>query len=194
MREKPKIHRWIALIFFLFSTGCATGSSRVVFRDQNMDFGSLQAVAVMPFTNLTRDNMAGERVRDVFMTMLQATGGVYVIPPGEVARGIGRLNLDRPATPTPEDVTKFAKIVSTDAVFTGTVKEYGEVRSGSSAANVVSVSLQMMEAQTGRLVWSASSTRGGVTTSDRLFGGGGEPMNATTQKAVDDLLDKLFGK
>ena len=27
-----------------------------------------------------------------------------------------------------------------------------------------------------------------------LFGGGGEPMNATTQKAIDDLLDKLFGK
>jgi hypothetical protein len=91
-------------------------------------------------------------------------------------------------------VTKFAKVVSADAVFTGTLKEYGEVRSGTSAANVVSLSMQMMEAQTGRVVWSASSTRGGVTTSDRLFGGGGEPMNETTQKAVDDLLDKLFGK
>ena len=52
----------------------------------------------------------------------------------------------------------------------------------------------MMEAQTGKVVWSASSTKGGVTTSDRMFGGGGEPMNTTTQKAVDDLLEKLFGK
>ena len=84
----------------------------------------------MPFNNLTRETVAGERVRDVFMTMLQATGGVYVIPPGEVARGIARLSLERPASPTPEEVTKFAKIVSADAVFTGTVKEYGEVRSG----------------------------------------------------------------
>jgi hypothetical protein len=56
------------------------------------------------------------------------------------------------------------------------------------------MSLQMMEAQTGKVVWSASTTQGGVTMSDRLFGGGGEPMNATTQKAVDDLLEKLFGK
>jgi hypothetical protein len=54
--------------------------------------------------------------------------------------------------------------------------------------------MQMMEAQTGRVVWSASTTMGGVTTSDRMFGGGGEPMNATTQKAVDDLLEKLFRK
>lgn len=194
MRGKPKIRLGMAILFFLVSAGCATGSSRVVFRDPNMDFGSLQAVAVMPFTNLTRENVAGERVRDVFMTMLQATGGLYVIPPGEVGRGISRLNLERPATPTPEEVTKFAKNVNADAVFTGTLSEYGEVRSGTSTANVVSLSLQMMEAQTGRVVWSASSTRGGVTTSDRLFGGGGEPMNATTQKAVDDLLEKLFGK
>jgi hypothetical protein len=159
-----------------------------------MDFGSLQAVAVMPFTNLTRETVAGERFRDVFMTMLQATGGVYVIPPGEVGRGIARVAIERPASPTPEEVIKFAKVVSADAVFTGTVNEYGEVRSGTSTANVISVSLKLMEAQTGKVVWSASSTKGGVTTSDRLFGGGGEPMNATTQKAVDDLLDKLFGK
>jgi hypothetical protein len=194
MRDKSIGRLGVVLLLLLVSTGCATSASKVVYRDPNMDFGSIQTVAVMPFTNLTRENVAGERVRDVFMTMLQATGGVYVIPPGEVARGITRLSLERPASPTPDDVTKFAKVVSTDAVFTGTVKEYGEVRSGSSTANVVSVSLQMMEAQTGKVVWSASSTQGGVTTSDRLFGGGGEPMNATTQKAVDDLLDKLFGK
>jgi hypothetical protein len=74
------------------------------------------------------------------------------------------------------------------------VTEYGEVRSGTTTANVVSVSLQMMEGQTAKVVWSASSTKGGVTTSDRLFGGGGEPMNIEIQKAVNDLLDKLFEK
>lgn len=194
MRCNTVRHLGMAILLVLVSTGCATTTSKVVYRDPNMDFGAIQNVAVMPFNNLTRENLAGERIRDVFMTMLQATGGVYVIPPGEVARGIARLNLERPGSPTPEEVTKFAKNVNADVVFTGTVKEYGEVRSGTSSANVVSLSLQMMEAQTGKVVWSASSTQGGVTTSDRLFGGGGEPMNATTQKAVDDLLDKLFGK
>jgi len=213
MSGSPKSHLGMALLLLLVSTGCATSSSKspatssskspatsssksskVVFRDPNMDFGSIQNVAVMPFTNLTRENVAGERARDVFMTMLQATGGVYVIPPGEVGRGISRLNLERPASPSPEEVVKFAKNVNADAVFTGTLSEYGEVRSGTSTANVVSLSIQMMEAQTGRVVWSASSTKGGITTSDRLFGGGGEPMNTTTQKAVDDLLDKLFRK
>jgi len=79
-----------------------------------------------------------------------------------------------------------------DAVLSGVVREYGEVRSGTAASNVVSVSVQMMETQTGKVVWSASSTQGGITAADRMFGGGGDPMDQVTSKAVRDLLDKLF--
>lgn len=183
----------LLLLLVLFG-GCAGTRAYVTYRDPNMDFGAVQSLAVMPFSNLTRETAAEERVRDVLTTMLQATGGVYVIPPGEVRRGISRAGLADPRTPTPEEVVKFAKIVNADAVITGTLREYGEVRSGSTSSNIVSVSLQMMEAQTGKVVWTASSTKGGVTTTDRLFGGGGEPMNPVTQKAVNDLLDQLFGK
>lgn len=194
MKRKSMRYLRTAVLVLFVAAGCAGTSSNVVFKNAEMDFGSIQTIAVMPFTNLTREQLATERVRDVFMTMLQATGGIYVVPPGEVARGISRLNIERPAAPTAEEVVKFAKIVKADAVIAGTVSEYGEVRTGTTSANVVSVSLQMMEGQTGKVVWTASSTKGGVSMSDRLFGGGGEPMNRVTQKAVDDLLDKLFGK
>ena len=158
-----------------------------------MDFGLIQTIAVLPFGNLSRDSLAGDRVRDVFMTtMLQSTGAVYIIPPGEVARGINRAGIPNPMAPAPEDVVRFAAIVKADTVITGTVGEYGEIRSGATAANAISLSLQMMEAQTGKVVWTASSTKGGVSMKDRLFGGGGEPMNRVTEKAVDDLLNKLF--
>lgn len=184
----------VAVLFA--AAGCASTrqSVRVTYRDQNMDFGQVQTVAVMPFANLSRDPTAADRVRDVFMTMLLATQGVYVVPPGEVARGISRAGITTPATPTMEEVVKFVSMVKADAVITGTVREYGEVRSGSASASMISVSMEMMEGQTGKVVWSASSTKGGVSTVDRLFGGGGEPMNIVTEKAVEDLLDKLFGK
>ena len=79
-----------------------------------------------------------------------------------------------------------------DAVIGGTVKEYGEVRSGSATANVVSASVHMFEAATGKVVWAASSTKGGISMSDRMFGGGGTPVNDVTEAVVNDLLDKLF--
>jgi polysaccharide biosynthesis protein PelC len=89
-------------------------------------------------------------------------------------------------------VTKLAKIVKVDAVISGVVREYGDVRSGTASADVISISLQLVEGQTGRVVWSASTTQGGISMMDRLFGGGGRPLNDVTEKAVNDLIFKLF--
>jgi len=181
------------LAILIAAIGCATpGGGRTTFHDPNMDFSLVRSVAVLPFANLTTTAKAEDRVRDVFMTMLQATGALYVLPPGEVARGISRTSLPNPVAPTAEEVVRLAKNLDVDVVITGSVLEYGEVRSASATANVVSVSAQMLEGQTGRVVWSTSATRGGIGAGKRIFGGGGEPMNGVTAKAVEDLLDRLF--
>lgn len=196
---KRGLHRWnrsgwaIAYLLMLCwgaLGGCATTGD--VYRDTSMDFGSIKSVAVMPFANLSKDQLAGERVRDVFNTMLMASGAIYSIPTGEVARGVAAAGIANPASPSPDDVMKMAKNVKVDAVISGVVREYGDVRSGTANADVISVSLQMMEAQTGRVVWSASTTQGGIGMMDRLFGGGGRPLNDVTEKAVNDLINKLF--
>ena len=184
---------WAALFLYVLSMfGCAGQRVTDTFRDQNMDFASIHTVAVMPYVNLSRDNAAGDRVRDVFITSLLATGAVYVLPVGEVNRGIVRAGIANPFAPSPEEVTKMGGFVKAEAIITGTLKEYGEVRSGSAVGNLISMSLQMMETQTGRIIWSASTTRGGVSLVDRMLGGGGEPMNDITEKAVDDIINKLF--
>ena len=61
-----------------------------VYRDSNMDFGSIKTIAVLPFANLARDQMVAERVRDVFINRLLSTEAVYVLPIGEVSRGIAK--------------------------------------------------------------------------------------------------------
>ena len=183
----------MALFLFAVSlSGCAGERMTDTFRDQNMDFGSIHTVAVMPFVNLTRDNAAGDRVRDVFMTALLATGAVYALPVGEVNRGIVRAGIANPFAPSPEETTKMGGFVKAEAIMTGTLKEYGEVRSGTAVGNIISLSMQMIETQSGRVVWSSSTTRGGVSIVDRMLGGGGEPMNGITEKAVDDIINKLF--
>jgi hypothetical protein len=190
IRKIPMLTMILPCFILIFFAACATTSN--TYRDPNMDFGTIQAIAVMPFVSLARDNVAAERARDVFITKLLSTGGVYVIPVGEVARGVGRAEIANPATPSPEEVVKLASITKVQVVITGVLKEYGEVRSGTTSANIISISLQMMEAQSGKVVWSSSSTEGGISILDRLFGGGGQPMNKITEKAVDDLIDKLF--
>ncbi len=180
----------VTLPILLFLTACAGHSTTYI--DPNMDFGAIRNVAVMPLLNLARDPVVSERVRDVFINKLLATGAIYVLPPGEVARGVARAEIANPPAPSPEEVVKLGGIIKVEAVFTGTVREYGETRSGTTAGSLISLSVQMIETQTGKVVWTASSTKGGITLWDRLFGGGGKPMNVVTERAVDDLVEKLF--
>jgi len=170
----------------------ACAASEHQFHDREMDFGAVRTVAVMPFQNLTRDTLASERVREVFSNMLLASGVVYVEPQGEVLRIISTVGIAIPTSPSIEEAVKLGKALKADAVITGVVKEYGEIRSGSASSNVVSVSVQMIETGTGKTVWYAASTKGGVTFMDRLIGGGGTPINDVTEAASRDLIHKLF--
>jgi hypothetical protein len=171
---------------------CAAKAKGPSFHNPDMDFGSVRTVAVMPFGNLSRETAAADRVREVFSNMLLATGAMYVLPQGEVARGVARVGVATPSAPTAEEVVKLCALLKADAVITGVVKEYGEIRSGSTTSNAISVSTQMMEGTTGKVVWAASSTQGGIGLGDRMLGGGGRPLNDVTEAAVNELLDKLF--
>jgi len=192
MRKAPA---FAASMLFWLAAAVSIGRAQVtdVYRDPKMDFGSIQTVAVVPFANLARDQVVAERVRDVFINRLLASGAVYVLPVGEVARGIASVQILNPVSPTPEEVVKLGALLKADAVITGVVREYGEVRAGTSTANIISMSIQLIEAGTGRVVWSASSTKGGISFWNRLFGGGGQPLNKVTEQAIDALFDKLLG-
>lgn len=179
-------------VLMLAIAGCGSSSGARRYQNPDMDFGSIRTVAVLPFQNLSRDQLAAERVRDVFANMLLASGAFYVVPHGEVLRVLGRAGVKSPATPSNDEIVKLGTQLAVNAIFIGTVKEYGEVRSGTSMANVVAVSAQMLEVEKGQVVWSAASTKGGVTFAQRLFGSGGKPIDIVTQQAVDDLLDQLF--
>ena len=179
-----------AFLGLLLAAACAHPAGK--YQDKNMDFASVRTIAVLPFQNLSQQNTASERVRDVFSNMLLATGAVYVLPSGEVQRGLSRAGVMQPASPAKEEIVGLGKALAAEAVITGVVKEYGEVRSGNSTANVISVQVEMIETQTGKVVWSAGSTQGGIGFWDRMLGGGGDPMNKVTEDAVRDLLNKLF--
>ena len=190
--KKSQLGRWLicSVAFLLF--GCSSTSSPPDYTSQQMDFSAVRSVAVLPLLNLSSDDQAGERVRDAFMGMLLATEAIYVLPPGEVARGINLAGMRMPQTPSIEEIIKLKTLLQVDAVITGVLREYGSVRSGSAEANLISLSLQMNETQTGSIVWSASSTKGGISMSDRMLGSGGQPMNDVTMQVINDLLDQLF--
>lgn len=175
----------------LLASGCS--SKHRTYAHPNMDFGSIHTIVVLPLWNLSKDPQASDRVRDVFTNALLATNAVYVVPTGEVMRAVSRVNMPTPVTPTTDEVVKLCALLKADAVITGVLKEYGEVRTSSAVSNVVSLSLQMQEASTGKVVWSGASAKGGVGWGARLLGSaGGRPANEVTEQVVDDLLEQML--
>ncbi len=171
------------------AAGCAAGRN---YHDLNMDFGSVKTVVILPLGNLSGSAVGAERVRDAFSAALLATGAVYVIPTGEVSRALARLSIAQPTAPSVEEIVKLGQLLKADAVVAGVVREYGEVRSGAAVGNVVSLSLQFQETATGKVVWQAVSTKGGLGFWARLVGSSGNPMNDVTEAVVDDVIAKLF--
>ena len=158
-------------------TACA---GRRTFHDDEMDFGAVRVVAVMlPLANLTRDNMAGEIASAMPANMLPASGagtscpravmrhheGGGRDPRGAVGRGVGEA---RPGLEGGRD-------------HHGRRREYGEVWSGTTTANVVREHSDDRDGD-GRVVWSAVH-QGRITVTARLFGGGGQPVNHVTEEA-----------
>ena len=185
------LSRLFLSLVLLAAVACASPSAPA-YKDPNMDLGSIYTVAVMPFMNLSKDQLASDRVRDVFMTMLLADGRVYVVPAGEVARQVGQAGIANPFAPTNDEMIKLGKMLKVQGVVTGVIREYGDVRAGTASANVISLSVQLSEVDTGRVVSSVESTKGGIGLTERLFGGGGEPMNDVTNRAIKDVIKKLL--
>jgi polysaccharide biosynthesis protein PelC len=115
-----------------FLAGCAKSTQKDVFFNEMVDFASIQTVAVMPFQNLTNTDDAAERVRDVFMGMLLATEAVYVLPPGEVFRGISRVGMADPAAPSIDEIKAWPAFSALTWSSPECVREYQTLRSGAS--------------------------------------------------------------
>ncbi|MBI5509052.1 MAG: DUF799 family lipoprotein [Deltaproteobacteria bacterium] len=198
-RDRERVKPAIALaglalaVCVLVASACAPiVTDTRPYHDPEMDFGAIRTIAVLPFANLSRDQLAALRVRDVVAHMLRAEGSFYVVPEGEVSRGIARLSLVAADNPTVEESKKLGAMISADALITGVIKEYGELHSAAATANAISMGLKMIETQTGKVVWSGQTTKGGVGIFERMLGGGGQPMNIVTEKAVRALIDALF--
>ncbi len=188
----------LAMAVLLISVVGCGGSSAFV--NPEADLPYYQKVAIIPFTSLSQDRGAGYRVSDIFFSELLRRGFADVVEPGQFSAAVVKLRGGTPVENpwSAEELARLAEELGVEGVFLGTVREYEMSRTGRSAFPLLSMEVRLVDAASGKLVWSASDTRRGgpgtpvVSWILGLFGGGEiHTMGELTTSVCRDFLKTL---
>lgn len=178
----------ISAAFLMALAGCRT-THQTQYLHENADLGSIQKVAVLPFDNVSAERAAGDKVQKIFQLELLSLDVFEVVEPGAAARVVRAPEV---ANLTPADFQRIGKELGVDAVFTGSIVDFAEGRSGNTPTPEVTIQLRLVECGTGSTIWSTGETRSGAGLSTRLFGVGGESLTQAARKIVRSELRTLL--
>lgn len=163
--------RLLIVIFLFAAWGCAgNNASDLSYVREGVDIGYINKVAVLPFTNNTREEFAAEKVRDITATQILAMGLFDVADKGVVDGTLREMGIGRD---TPLDVPLVKRLgqrLGVQGIVIGTVNSMGETRQGPSSYSDVSLTLQLLDCESAQTVWRSSDSRSGYSLTDRLFG------------------------
>ena len=170
------------------TSGCRS-AGQTAFLHENADLGAIQKVAVLPFENMSSERTAGEKVQKIFYLELLSLRVFDVAEPGATSRAVRPQDVPNL---TPADFQRIGKELGVDAVFTGSVVDFAETRSGATPTPEVTVQLRLVECGTGSTIWSTGQTRSGAKMATRLFGVGGESLTEAAREIVRAELRTLL--
>ena len=182
----------LMLVLFGLLAGCSQkadhGNS---FLRENVDLGYVRKIAVLPMANNSNDEFAPERLRDITITQVLATGLFDVVDKGMVD-GLLRQEAIDPAKPLTRQAMKLlAQRLGVQALLLGTVDFASETRRGSVVYPELSATLRLLEVEQGLIIWQASGHGSGDSLGRRLFGQASVDTFQTTVRLVNELLATL---
>lgn len=171
--------------------GCG-GPSPTVFIHQDYNFGFMERVAVIPFENITREQGAAERATRFFITELLAAEVFDVVEPGEVDRVLVKVGAFGSSSFTKKQLVDIGAELQVQALFLGSVNEATTIRSGASQSQVVTISVRLVETESGQTIWSTINSERGLGFWTSIFGGSGKSQSEVMRKCVHETLKTLI--
>jgi len=160
------------LVFILiFSiTGCGGKFDSESYTRENVDMGAITRIAVLPFQNFTSDQFVGDRTRDIATTQLLALGIADVVDRGLVDSVMAEEVID-PKLPIDQiNMKRLGQRLNVQAFLLGAIDMAGEKRSTTVAYPVLGVTLRLVDAQAGLVIWQNSGRWTSETVTGRILG------------------------
>ena len=153
--------RFIALLVLVLASACSGGPTKFVHALADMPY--YERVAIIPFTTLAQNRLAGAKVSNVFYSEALRTQFAEMIEPGQLLAISTVLRGNTPVTSawSSADLARLGEEAKIQGVFMGIVRDYEMTRVGRSSFPLISMEVRLIDTATGQVVWSASHTRRG---------------------------------
>ena len=168
----------------LYLHGCGAGKIPIQsFTRENTNLALIQRIAVLPFEGGGR----APRIRELTMTQLLATDFFDVVDKGRVDNMLAQEAIAPTAPLDAFTIRRIGETLNVQAILLGSVEQLGQSR-GNAVFNEITMTLRLIETETGQLLWQASGRGSGYSLADRLFGFAPKDSFEVTM----DLLNELF--
>jgi len=179
-----KLVSLILVIFLLYLPGCGgTGSLTKSFQREDASLAFIQTVAIFPFEGSDR----APRIREFAMTEVLASGIFDVVDKGRVDN-IMQQEVIAPVAPLDSTtIRRMGQRLNVQAILFGSVEETIESR-GNASFPEITITLRLIDCESGLILWQASGRGSGYSLTDRLFGTTPKDSFAVTMELLDDLF------
>lgn len=175
----------------LLLSGCG-GVRPTVFLHPEFNFGYVEKVGVVPFENISTEQGAGARATRYFLGGLLAAEAFAVAEPGEVLRALEKEALVRTGDLAEDQVKAIGRALNVQGLFLGTLSESMTVRNGNANTYTATVTIRLVETETGMTVWSATHSEDSATLWSGLFGARQKSPSHVMRNCVKHCLDTLL--
>ena len=159
-----------ALLCMALLSGCGGRSGLESFRRENIDIGFVRSVAVLPLQNNSKDDYVAERVRDITMTQVLSRGIFDVTDKGVVDSLLHEEAIDPGKPLDRQTLRRLGQRLNVQAIILGTIDHADQGRKGAVMYPELSVTLRLLEVESGLVIWQSSGSEDGDSVWRRLFG------------------------
>lgn len=195
-KHLPSIGNFIILFFCagVLICGCSHNYRSDTYLRQDMSLDLVQRIAVLPFENNSDEKFAAERTRDVVITQVLTQNLFDVVDKGLVDAVLREEAVDGSAPVDIETMQRLSRRLGVEAFFLGSIDLAGSVRRGSATVPELSLTLRLIDATGGAILWQASGHGTGDSVLERLFGLRPADTYQVTTNLVRRLLEPIPGR
>jgi len=153
---------------------------------ENTNVLLIRTIAVLPFEGSGRK----ARIRELTITQLLANNVFDVVDKGLVDKFMQQEAIQGGAPLDIFTLRRIGESLDVKAVMMGSVEEVTNSR-GSASYEEITMTLRIVECETGQVLWQASGLRSGYSTADRLFGMAPKDRFQVTLELLYDLMATL---